>query len=218
MNIIKLTLLLLGFSSSLLAQNKKISIGLSASVDFNTYIGVGNRWAAEYAPRLNYSAGPVIKYYINERLSVNSGVLFSTKNIKERIDLDAFAALDPFDQVLRRPTDSDNLLLHSYLDIPVSLNYRIRDRDKIEMIVSLGLVNSFQISNKKKSDEDLSIQIAEYNKYLLSSKIGWGLLMKRESFNLYIEPQARFYLSSVHARFPNKNPIHFGIEFQLIKI
>ncbi|MBN8650362.1 MAG: hypothetical protein J0L67_02990 [Cytophagales bacterium] len=94
---------------------------------------------------------------------------------------------------------------------------KLNNSNKIDIVSTLGVLNSFQIGHKYKNSlasDDSKV----YENYLLGLKTGLGFLFKLDNIGIYIEPQAGFYLNQVHTRFPEKNPIHFGLEIQVLKI
>lgn len=211
------TLIILFASLSVNAQSRRTQIGLSSSIDFNTYFVEEDRWPADFRLRFNYSVGPVIRYALNDRLSLGSGVLLSTKNVNERLDLEAFRPIDPSDPILV-DIEPDRVLRNFYLDIPTVINYKFKEGEEVEFYGSLGFVNSLLLSSKENGRTDSRFEILEYNEHLISTKIGAGVFIKKETLGLYIEPQIRIYLNDVHTARLVENPVHFGLEFQLVRI
>ncbi len=214
-----LTFILIAFFTTLKAQNNNLIIGISSSLDFNSYAFVEDFGPIVYEGKLNYSAGIVLKYSLNGRFSISTKALFSTKNFQEIIDFGHYSPIDPNDPLLIRDAELAINYLNKFLDIPFELNYRLNRERKLGIYLSLGLVNSIQIDSDKKANFDTPISESKrYNDYLLSAKLGLGLFINLSKLGIFIEPQTRFYLNEVHNEFPNENPIHFGIEIQVLKI
>lgn len=208
--------MLVGSLVSLKAQNSNLIFGISSSIDFNSYAFVDDSGPVDYQLKFNYSAGFVLKYAINDRLTATTKALYATKNFEESIDLNSYQTIHPSDLSLL----SGNFIIaykNTYVDIPFELNYRLNPEYKTGMIVCFGVVNSFLIDYSTKMENSFLIEpLKKYNDYLLGVKLGFGLLFDIGQLGLQIEPQIKYYLTEVHNSYPDSNPIHFGIELQIL--
>lgn len=184
------------------------------SLDFNSYVFVKDFGYFDSRGKLNYSGGVVLKYTLNERISFDAKFLYSTKNFKNKFDFERFRIIQPNDPLVPDRGFEINYS-NSYLDVPIDVLYTVNDNDNISAYAIIGLVNSFIISQ---SNDSQSIFQSDdvYNDYLISSKLGFGLLMKREHIGICLEPQLRIYLNKVHRSFPDSNPVHFGLEVKFL--
>jgi hypothetical protein len=91
--------------------------------------------------------------------------------------------------------------------------YSIISTGKLEVFPSAGIVNSVLIHEKIETEgKDVSgHRSLKYNRYLIATQIGFGMLIKQETFGILIEPQARIYATQIHDRGPEQNPFQLGL-------
>ena len=111
-------LFILFYSSQIAAQNRKFNLGLSSSIDYNSYMLVDDFGLFDLRGKINYSGGVVIKYNLNERIAIASRILYSTKNFKSEFDYSKFRVIVPNDPLLPEGDTRIEFINH-YLDIPL---------------------------------------------------------------------------------------------------
>jgi hypothetical protein len=213
-----LTVLLILIETSLFAQNKKFLFGIGSSLDFNSYGLVKDLGPVSYAGKFGYSAGFTFRYIVNDKCWISSKLFYSTKKHEEIIDFTSYRSTDPFDQLLNKPTEVITKYSNSFIEIPIDFGYKLNSK-KIELYSVFGLVNSIRTTYSGEGELLLFSNGDEgkYANYLVSAKLGLGLLFKMKGLGLYIEPQTRIYLNKVNPN-DDQNPIQFGLELQLLKL
>ncbi|HEY3429693.1 MAG TPA: hypothetical protein VGK39_03380, partial [Cyclobacteriaceae bacterium] len=68
------------FSFVLVAQNKKIVVRLSTSLDHNSYSRVEGAGPISFKGNVNFSTGLVFRSVLTEKISLSSGIFYSAKN------------------------------------------------------------------------------------------------------------------------------------------
>jgi hypothetical protein len=202
------------------AQDRKLSLGIGSSIDFNSYTFVDDRGAGEFKGQVSLSGGLLVRYTLNAKLWVGTKLFYSSKSYKEIIDLTKYKTTDPNDPILSTPSKIKISYSNKFLELPLEIGYKLYN-GKVEVFSTVGLINSFRIGyNGKISSDALNSNLdwGRYNGYLLSGKLGIGFLMKlKDGFGFYIEPQARIYINKVHTSL-DQNPFQLGIELQLLKL
>ncbi|MBX2841933.1 MAG: PorT family protein [Flammeovirgaceae bacterium] len=192
------------------------------SLDSNSYFLVKELSdAVNHQGKLNYSAGVIIYYDLNDRFTLKSKLLYSTKNFAITYDFQKLRD-ETFDgiSVVKKATYQ---YFNSYIDIPLEIGYKLSE-NKHPGYVTLGFTNSFLVGYDTKGYffDPTPEKVKSYNDYLLSIKSGYGKLFKTKSLGIYLEPQFRIYLNRVMKfnknNSPKQNPMHFGIELQLLKL
>lgn len=79
-----ITALLILAETSLSAQHKKFLFGIGSSLDFNSYGFVGNTGPIESNGKIGYSAGLTVRYQLNDKIWLDSRLLYSKKSYEER--------------------------------------------------------------------------------------------------------------------------------------
>lgn len=209
-------LLVLSFTSY--SQDKTVFFGFSSSVDIISYITVNDNSGSEYKTTANFSAGPSLRFKINDKINLTSGLFFATKNVKQDVDLDQFRSLDPNDPALLALGELEWTVRNSYIDVPISIGYNLTVNTEFSVIPTMGIVNSFILSRSINPESNRSFLATEYNSYLIATKMGVGFLLKKKAFSLYLEPQIRIYLNKVHVWFPYQNPAQLGINLSIFQL
>ncbi len=192
---------------------KKFSFGVNFSPDYSYrrlhsnnpdhdfVINQLNDWEE---PAFGYTTGLSVRYLVNKKFELESGLQFSDKTFKLDIDRDDFETPD---NGLYQPDDpaiperlTTNYHFY-YLGVPVKLNYHFYQK-RMRMYVSAGVSADFAIDTKSKTtmkyrDRTESIERnnngGDYNKICLSGLAGFGAetaLFKR--FGIRIEPVFRY--------------------------
>ncbi|MBX2965814.1 MAG: outer membrane beta-barrel protein [Cyclobacteriaceae bacterium] len=209
---------------SVTAQDKKIRFGVSSSFDYNFYGTVTDYPWADYQGKVNFSAGFVFKYQLNERLFFLTKALYSTKNYKLKENENSLFYVPPGSSTPvpvdpGPPMDNPNpVFRNSFVDIPLEIGWSLFNKKNFGIAGVFGFVNSFQVAHKNESFYiDSPVEEKTYNNYLLSTKMGVGFMFKTDKIGFHIEPQARLYVTNVHPKM-DENPIHLGIEMQILKL
>lgn len=118
--------------------------------------------------KINYNFGIKSMYAVNEKVMISSGILYSNKDFSGTLTCDTcqfFADSFPV------------LIKQRFLNIPISLIYKIVDR-KIKPNIEIGMNNNIEIDNDL---ERLS------NKYFLEGFIGASFLYQfNENWNIVL--------------------------------
>jgi hypothetical protein len=200
-------------------QAQTFYFGLNTSIDYNSYGRITNIGPTDYKGKTNFSSGLVIQYNLNAKISLKTKVNYSSKNFQEVTDLNYFVPLDPNDPLINGGSEVKVDHINRYIDVPIEINYKLNKNKAFDVVSIVGFVNSFQFdSDHRTNSKLLEVRENRYNTYLFSVKTGMGFLYKLNRFGIYMEPQIRFYMNSVHTDVPSKNPIHLGFEFSILKI
>ncbi|MBT1697868.1 outer membrane beta-barrel protein [Fulvivirgaceae bacterium PWU4] len=193
------------------AQDKPFMFGFNASLDWNSYALIDDLGVTDFQGTLNYSSGITVRKYLSPRLTVSGALNYATRNFREYLDYSKFRFLEPIDpSLIEGPTYTYK---NGFIDIPVTVAYSIVSNDKLEIFPSAGIVNSVLIHEKmeRAGEESPEHRPLKYNRYLIATQIGFGLLFKQETFGILIEPQARVYATQAHNRGPEQNPFQLGL-------
>lgn len=215
---------------------KKISFGINFSPDYSYrrlhsnnpdhdfVINQLNDWEE---PAFGYTTGLSVRYLVNKKFELESGLQFSDKTFNLDIDRDDFETPD---NGLYQPDDpaiperlTTNYHFY-YLEVPFKLNYHFYQK-RIRMYVSAGVSADFAIDTKSKTtmkyrDRTESIERSnnggDYNKICLSGLVGFGAetaLFKR--FGIRIEPVFRYSFSPIDDFMENENLYSAGLNLVL---
>jgi hypothetical protein len=207
----KLAALLLVVAFQSYGQDKRLMFGFNASVDWNSYLLIEDLGISDLQGTLNYASGVTVRKYLSSRLSLAGSINYAVRNFKQHMDYSKLDVADPHDPAYTdNPTYTHN---HGFIDIPVCVAYSIVHTARLEILPSVGIVNSFlvhfeQEANMRTPFVDEGLQ---YNHHLLATQAGFGFLIKQEHFGILLEPQARIYVSQVHHRGPEQNPFQLGL-------
>lgn len=211
-----LILLILFLSAEVYGQ---INYGLTASGDWNSYIFIKDVGVLDYKGKLNYSVGGLIDFPINSKLIASAGLNYTNNNYKVEIDLGKYQALGndySFGGVMER------IYKQSFIELPLSIKYKIKERQRYYIYPVIGIVGAkrlkYEMNSSRGNADSLGIDNGKYNKFLLSTKIGYGIFFKKEKIGLGVEPNIRFYLNQVHLSEPKENPIQVGLDIYILRI
>lgn len=204
-------LCLSNFSGKVLAQD--LSIGISASFDYNAY------WFAnyeekkdniKYTGRPGYSIGATIKIDVNSSIFLKSGIFYSAKNYSEVVQDYRVIPGNPspnYDGPYKSKFSS------KFLELPIDVSFRIKSNENLNTYFLVGLINSYRVGYSSKKYFSVLNYTIEYSKYLLAVKTGIGVLANLKKNKILIEPQLRYYITQVHEEeYLSKNPFYMGIE------
>ena len=208
---------MIGFLMTIIVngQDKKISLGISGSLDFYKYQFndiLDN--SHSYKNRINYSTGLTLNYNFNEKFAVKTGLLLSTKGYI--LDYN-WILIDPSDPAI--PSESNMKL--SYLDIPLWVSYNYLKIGKLTLLASTGVVTSLLINEKEVSTMgDGSIKETDFAKKLLLQKLNSTLLAIEIELGLKynindkifisLEPYFRHGLNKISDDVLKSNPNSYG--------
>lgn len=193
------------------AQDKPFMFGFNASVDWNSYALIDDLGVTDFQGTLNYSSGITVRKYLSPRLAVSGALNYATRNFREYLDYSKFRFIEPIDpSLLNGPTYTYK---NGFIDIPVNVAYSIVSNGKLEIFPSAGIVNSVLIHEKmeREGEDAPEHRSLKYNHHLIATQIGFGMLLKQETFGILIEPQARIYATKIHDRGPEQNPFQLGL-------
>lgn len=193
------------------AQDKPFMFGFNASLDWNSYALVDDVSIYDFQGTLNYASGIAVRKYLSPRFSISGALNYATRNFREHLDYSKFEFSNPLDPAYaNEPTYTYK---QSFIDIPVTVAYSIVSTSKLEVFPSAGFVNSVLIHEKMETEGDGfgGHSPMTYNHHLIATQIGFGLLIKQETFGILIEPQARIYAAKVHDHGPEQNPFQLGL-------
>lgn len=173
----------------------------SNNPDYDFLINQLNDWEV---PAFGYTTGLSVRYLVNKRFELESGLQFSDKTYNFDIDKDDFEIPDngfyqPDDPAIPDRSITKNYFY--YLGVPIKLNYYFFQK-RIRMYVTAGVSTEFLLDDKSKSfmkfSDGTEIQKNfendyDYNKISLTGLAGFGA-----EFNLYqrfgirVEPVFRY--------------------------
>jgi hypothetical protein len=194
-----------------------IYFGMGGAIDYNSYIGIDNFGIVDYKGNTGYRAGFVLQFKLNPKLSFRSNLNYSIKRFREVADLTLLPTDPNTDPVLGQEAKLESSYTTRFIELPLDVMFKLNKSEKFDLVATIGATNAFQIGRKYKSSL-ASEEAKVYRAYLLGLKAGLGFLFKLDGVGIYIEPQAGLYLNQVHTRYPERNPIHFGLEFQLLRM
>lgn len=199
------------------SQDNRFMFGFTTSVDWNSYVFFQDPDGLDVKGTLNYALGVTARKYFSDRFSVAGSVHYAGRNYKEYIADDYYDYVQPGDPILGDDGGVTYTFKHNFLDIPVSVAYTVVVADKLEVLPSVGVVNSILIQNKNKMEAPAQYganepsQEPRYNNYLAAVRLGLGIFLKREKFGILIEPETRIYATRVSKYGLDKNPFQVGL-------
>jgi hypothetical protein len=186
--------------------------GLGGAIDYNSYTGIDDFGIVDYKGSAGYRAGFVIQYNLNSKVSFKGKLNYATKSFKEVIDFSKI----PNDPLIGE-SKVESQYINRFIELPLDVTFKLNKNERLDIVSTFGVINSFQIGREYKNSI-ASNDSKVYHDYLFGLKTGLGFLFKLDGIGIYLEPQVGFYLNQVHTRFPDRNPLHFGLEVQVLKI
>jgi hypothetical protein len=192
-------------------SQKKIQIGVNVSPDY-CYRTLGNPSGGDTAAaiigrrngfetsRIGYTAGVSLQYRINDLISLEGGVQFSSKGY----EIDNIRVTD-----YNNPQGGDEAKLiyeYQYIDIPLKANFFI-GKKRLRFIGSTGIAANIFIADKStlkytkvdKPDESVPRLSGAPNMLSLSSLVSAGIDYKiNDWMNVRIEPVFRYGLIKMY--------------------
>jgi hypothetical protein len=208
-------LLVIAFQSY--GQNNRFMFGASTSLDWNSYVFLKEPDGLDVKGTLNYTVGITARKYFSQRFSIAGAIHYASRNYKEYLEDDYYEYIEPGDPIVGNGGGVTYTYKHGFVDIPVSFAYGVVVTDKLELLPSIGVVNSILIHNRNEREAPVQYanyevsQKPRYNNHLLAAKLGFGLLLKQERFGILIEPEARIYATRVSPYGVDKNPFQLGL-------
>jgi len=192
-----------------------IYFGIGGAVDYNSYTRIDNFGIVDYKGAMGYRGGFAFRYKLNSKVSFKSNLNYASKRYREVIDF-TLVPIDPNDPAYDQDK-IESIYITRFIEVPLDVMLKLNKKDKFDIVSTFGVVNSFQIGSKY-INSLVTSESKVYGNYLLGLKTGLGFLFRLDNVGIYIESQVGLYLNQVHTRFPERNPIHFGLEFQVLKI
>ena len=124
-----------------IGQDKKISLGLISSIEYNEYDFKETDFHPNYDYKSNtgYSIGLGLDYQIQEKIFVKSGLTYSILGYQLKYN---YLVRDPGDPLIPRKSE----LTVSYISIPLMIGYQVMNFGNLRFNPSFGLNFGFQIS------------------------------------------------------------------------
>ncbi len=211
---ISLALIIVVLPFLLIAQNaeKRFSIGVSFSPDYAYRVlktDASHEWMLdvnnEYSsPILGYTSGLILKYRLNGKLALESGVKLLAKGEKMVVNKRDLVGIDTdvnYDMAV--PDKSKTVYHYQYLGIPVKFNYYFL-RTKVQMFISSGISTDFFLSGKTKSVLEFKDRTEketydldyDFNKINFTGLVGIGLETNiAQNLQFRCEPVCRYTFS-----------------------
>lgn len=123
-----------------IGQEKRVSIGLASSIEFNDYNFEES--GSTYNSTIGYSIGFDLQYLVFDKLLLKSGINYSTQGYELKHGYIFHDTEDPF-------IPRESKLKVSCLRIPIMVGYQIYQTGKISFAPSIGLRFGFQINENE---------------------------------------------------------------------
>jgi hypothetical protein len=202
---------------SVYGQNKRWTLGASTSLDLNSHMFSDNFGALVYSGKLGYSLGFVAKYKVSDKVWARMRLLYSSKNRAESFDLNVYRMVNPFDPLII--SSNEITYTNNVIELPIEAGYKIGGNGKMKLYGVIGLTNTMRINNSYSSSNTFPLSPntrSKYYPYILGTKAGIGFLFSLGKVGMYIEPQTRFYITTVDDQSPN--PVQFSLDVQVLKL
>lgn len=139
-------------------QESKFSIGLIGSIESNDYdfkeMDINSNY--EYESFIGYSFGSGMKYGINEKLFIESGLTYYSQGYQVKYN---YIFADQGDPAIPKHSD----LTVSYLKVPLKVGYEVFKIGNVKFNPTIGLNTAFQLySMENTTYEDNSEKESDY--------------------------------------------------------
>lgn len=208
------------------ASIRKIAIGLSfmPDISFRTLKYKGSNELASKIRNLetwkfSYSAGLNIRYNLNKRVAVQTGILYSSQVYQTK-----FQSLNWSTPNNEYPNQSKTVFNFNYLELPLNLNYNFIENSGLNFYGIIGLSSSIFISKQTKivskfNNETTSQSNTKYHGYSrfnLLANIGFAISYKlSKRFKIIAEPKFQHSLNSITVSLDAKEHLYnAGIDFK----
>lgn len=201
----------------IIAQDKGFSIGLGGSFDKRLNEYYDNPWVGfdhEFSDISEFSFGTQISYHFSDRIGLRSGISYSRKGYKL-----IYAWITPDgnngvgDPLI--PLESEFRL--KYLDVPVSLFYKIVNANHYTFSASIGMMNSINIGESEISEmgdgtsKETAYNVFNTNSYLAGARIGLiNNIDISENVFISIEPYFMYNFFTLNDTDIEKSDFAFG--------
>ena len=124
------------------SQNRKFSLGLSSSLDYNNFPNnIAGNVKKINSNAINYSFGLAIRYNLNESFSFTSGLNFVTQTNNDLYNNFAFAASNNFDSLFFYSKINKEVV---FLQMPLQLAYYpIKNKNRLNPYLFGGVLLGF---------------------------------------------------------------------------
>ncbi|MBT1688673.1 outer membrane beta-barrel protein [Dawidia soli] len=148
-------------------------------------------------PNTGIKARAQVRYRINDRIALLSGVEYANLGIKTR-----FEDLQWISEADNLPQKSRTIYRYKFLALPLHINYILTARDNLRVYAGGGVTTSVFLSRKTKvdlrDDHHASAKTVGFAKFSWSATIGAGLeYMVGQRFSIRAEPFIEHYFNSI---------------------
>lgn len=199
-------------------QDNRFMYGFNALLNGNSYIFFKDPDGLDTKGTVNYALGITARKYFSPRFSIAASVNYATRNYKVYIAGNYYDYIGDGDPQIGGIGGSTYTYKHGYVDIPVSIAYGMVVTDKLELLPSVGVVNSVLVNNRNEVESPVQYansalsQRPSYNNHLIAAKVGFGFLLKQEKYGILIEPETRIYATPVTGNSRQPNPFQLGLQ------
>lgn len=211
-------LLLFAITFQVQGQDNRFMFGFNTSLDWNSYVFFKDPDGLDTKGAVNYALGVTARKYFSKRFSVAASVNYATRNYKFYVAGDYYDYIGDGDPQIGGIGGSTYTYKHGFVDIPVSIAYGMMVTDKLELLPSVGVVNSVLVNNRNEVEspaQDVNSTLSQeprYGNYLIAAKVGFGFLWKLEKYGILIEPETRVYATPVASNKRRPNPFQLGLQ------
>lgn len=189
---------------------RRTSMGVLFSPDYcyrSLHYDAGNDWVsqrrnADEKPKYGFTAGITIRYVVNKRLALRSGIVYSDKGEKTKRQSLTWTASEPSSF----PTHGVTTNHYRFFELPLALNYYF-SLPKFRFYITMG--GSFNIFLDRTTTIKLTYQNGDKSKSMSSADLGFRKITYsvmagcgmdyrfNKRFMLNVEPSYRRALSSI---------------------
>jgi len=192
------------------AQWEKLSIGVVSSPNLFPYISNdGSFGKGIYRARVGFSAGVFGRATISQRTSLDFGFNYLLRSYRLEFD---YLQL-PDDPII---VTGKTKLNYNFIDLPIEVNYKMNRSENYDFYLSGGLVNSFGLFSKIKSEDFPDNKTSLDGVYQLGVRSGLGFLFRFQSTGIGIEPQCGYTFLQSERWSDEWKPLYFGLEFSFL--
>ena len=197
-------------------QESKWSYGVTLIPSYLSYWPIGSDNFSEYKGRINIGLGLILSHQLSDKVSIFLSPEYHTRNFQRVIDIDAFRAIDPDDDILFSSVgDITYKQKKRVVDIGFGVSYHLTNN----FLVNSTLYPSFLISESAEVEPSVvpsnDIGISELN-WLIG--IGPGYRINAfKGWNIQVSASINIWLSKFHDFLPEENPVLFQVKFALLK-
>ena len=180
------------FQTLVFSQNKKLTVGIAGAP---TYYNVKSAegFNHEYTKKLSYRVGLDLGFHLGKRSTISTGAYYSTIGYKV---VYKYIFIQPNDPYIPRNAD----ITANYLEIPLTYNFNVVAKPKLEFYLSAGIIYSRLMSSDDRTTfENNSVRSSGYlNSSLLSLQGGIGLQYNfTDRLGIKLEPHYRLFTKGI---------------------